>query len=102
MANKFYTNAPAILSGSFTLGANPVRLNPNSLLTRRILLVCAASGSGKVSAQGQPAASGFPIPNLQADGNYVPLELLVTDMNLVFVSGSGTLYWYVEMDANQP
>lgn len=65
---------------------------------RRVTIVAAAGAAAKITAQGQPATGGFPIPNISADGSYTPLVFEVASMGLLYISGTGNVNWMVEYD----
>jgi hypothetical protein len=94
---QYYENTSRIYTGVCALTAAPERLG-GPLICRRLILVAAADATNPVIVpQGQPAAAGFPIPKISADGSHQALELFVNDVSVVHVAGSGNVYWYVEL-----
>jgi hypothetical protein len=74
--------------------ADPMPLGVN-VPCRRVLLVAEAGNLIYVVpevAGGQPAAAGvamgIPIPQIQADGNYTPMELWVNNVSVIWVVGN--------------
>ena len=70
-------------------------------ICRKVKLYANPNSEAVVVAQGQPASSGFPIPQRQEDGSTDMLELEVNDINLVYVAATGIagvaiIYWIAE------
>lgn len=90
--------AKRFMVGRRTLtNADPIALSADHLC-RRVLIVAEAGDSVVLVPQGQPAAVGFPIPQIQADGSFIPLELWVNNVAAVWVAGANTdvVYYYYE------
>lgn len=95
----WYKAVGSFMTGSRAVTATPEPLDPNGHACCRILVVAEAYEQGQqayIVSEGQPAAIGMPVPAMQADGSYTPLELLLNNTNLVRVVGSGTVRWYAE------
>lgn len=89
----------SILSGRHTASTTPQQLGVN-VPCRRILLTVDAGGVAYVVAQGQPVTSGFPIPQVQVDGNFTPLELWVNNVEVIWIvgaAGSEVVNWLAEI-----
>lgn len=87
-----------ILTGRHVATVAPRRLGLN-VIGRRILLVANAGDVAFVVANGQPASGGFPIPQIQADGGFTPLELWVNNIQVIWIagaSGNEVVNWFVE------
>lgn len=98
MTNKWYEGASRYMTGQFAATTVPRVLGVN-VPCRRLLLIAKAGDVVYVVSQGQPAAAGFPIPQIQVDGNHRYLELWVNNVQVVWLvgaSGQETVYWLAE------
>lgn len=82
----------------------PTPLGVN-VLCRRVLLVAEAGDTAYVVSQlaagaAAPAiATGMVIPQLQADGNYTPMELWVNSVSVIWIVGAvggEVVHWLAE------
>lgn len=89
----------SILTGQDTaVGTVPKQLGFD-VICRRVLLVAAAGDTVYVVSQGQPVGTGFPIPQIQADGNHRYLELWVNGLDVIWIVGTASddvVYWLAE------
>ena len=93
--NSWYQGASKIYTGVHAAQTEPIPLGIN-VVCRRILLIAAEGAAAVIVHQGNPAAGGFPIPCISADGSHSYLEMWVNSPNVLWISGSGNVYWIAE------
>lgn len=93
--NSWYLGVSHVNSGIHAATAAPQPLGIN-IVCRRVLLVAAAGAAAYVGPQDMPVPGAFPIPTIAADGTFVPLELWVNGLNMLWIQGTGNVYWFAE------